>query len=156
MRGFKWVGVFDVSQTDGEELPTVGNRLTGEDREGVFARLVGVAHSIGFTVENARLPGTTNGDCSHLIRTIRVETDNPPTQRVKTLAHEIARHAACDVPRCGLAELQTESVAWVVCQSLGIDASDYSFGYVATWAGGGERAIAGITSSCDRIQTGRG
>jgi len=39
-----------------------------------------------------------------------------------------------------------------VCQALGLDMSDYSFGYVATWAGGGDQAIAGIKGSCDRIQ----
>jgi hypothetical protein len=30
--------------------------------------------------------------------------------------------------------------------------SDYSFGYVATWAGGGDQAISGIKASCERIQ----
>jgi hypothetical protein len=37
-------------------------------------------------------------------------------------------------------------------QVLGLDTSDYSFGYVATWAGGGDQAIAGTKGSCDRIQ----
>jgi hypothetical protein len=50
-----------------------------------------------------------------------------------------------------LAEL-AESTAYLVCQALGIDSSDYSFGYVATWAGGGDQAIAGIKASCERIQ----
>ena len=51
-----------------------------------------------------------------------------------------------------VAELEAESTAYVVCQSLGFDTSDYSFGYVATWAGGGDQAIAGIKASCERIQ----
>ncbi|MGH9918148.1 MAG: DUF3849 domain-containing protein, partial [Nitrososphaerales archaeon] len=51
-----------------------------------------------------------------------------------------------------LAELEAESTAYVVCQALGIDTSDYSFGYVATWAGGSDQAIAGIKGSCERIQ----
>jgi hypothetical protein len=37
-------------------------------------------------------------------------------------------------------------------QALGLDTSDYSFGYVAGWPGGGEQAIAGIKGSCERIQ----
>jgi antirestriction protein ArdC len=72
---------------------------------------------------------------------------------VKTLAHEIAHallHEQFDSR--ALAELEAESTAYVVCQALGIDSSDYSFGYVATWAGGGEQAIAGIKASCERIQ----
>lgn len=51
-----------------------------------------------------------------------------------------------------LAELEAESVAYIVCGSLGLDTSDYSFGYVAGWAGGGDEAIAAIKASCDRIQ----
>ena len=72
---------------------------------------------------------------------------------MKTLAHEIA-HALLHerYKDRALAELEAESTAYVVCQALGIDSSDYSFGYVATWAGGGEQAIAGIKASCERIQ----
>jgi antirestriction protein ArdC len=72
---------------------------------------------------------------------------------VKTLAHELAHallHEKFD--NRPLAELEAESTAFVVCQALGIDSSDYSFGYVANWAGGGDEAIAGIKASCDRIQ----
>jgi antirestriction protein ArdC len=72
---------------------------------------------------------------------------------VKALAHEIAHallHEQFDSR--ALAELEAESTAYVVCQSLGLDSSDYSFGYVATWAGGGEQAIVGIKASCERIQ----
>ena len=43
-------------------------------------------------------------------------------------------------------------MAYVVCQALGIDSGDYSFGYVAAWAGGGEEAIAGIKASGEHIQ----
>jgi O-methyltransferase involved in polyketide biosynthesis len=58
---------------------------------------------------------------------------------VKTLAHEIGHallHEQFD--NRVLAELEAESTAYVICQALGLDTSDYSFGYVAGWAGGGE------------------
>jgi hypothetical protein len=48
--------------------------------------------------------------------------------------------------------MEAESVAYVVCQALGIDSGDYSFGYVASWAGDDEQAIAGIKASGERIQ----
>ena len=153
IRGFKFVPVFDVAQTDGEELPTICNRLDGDDPAGHYTTLLGVARSVGFTVEDHEFNGTTNGDCTHSEHRIRVETRNTPAQRVKTLAHEIAHallHEQFDSR--ALAELEAESTAYVVCQALGIDSSDYSFGYVATWAGGGEQAIAGIKASCERIQ----
>jgi antirestriction protein ArdC len=153
VRGFKFVPVFDLAQTDGEELPSVCNRLEGGDPAGCYARLVSVAQSVGFAVMQYEFDGSTNGDCSHADHRIRIEIRNTPAQRVKTLAHEIA-HALLHerFEARALAELEAESTAYVVCQALGFDTGDYSFGYVATWAGGGEQAVAGIKASCDRIQ----
>jgi len=51
-----------------------------------------------------------------------------------------------------MAELGAETTAYVACSSPGLDASDYSFGYVANWAGGGNWVIAGIKASCEQIQ----
>lgn len=153
IRGFKFVSVFDIAQTDGEEPPTVCNRLDGDDPEGAYDILFEVARSIGFTVVQHEFEGTTNGDCSHCDHRIRVEGRNTPAQQVKTLAHEIA-HALLHehVDSRALAELEAESVAYVVCRGIGFDSCAYSFGYVTTWAGGGEQAIAGIKGSCERIQ----
>jgi antirestriction protein ArdC len=151
--GFKFVPVFDIDQTDGEELPSVCVRLDGDDPAGRLDQLREVARSIGFTVMDHEFSGGTNGDCSHELHRIRVETANSPAQRVKTLAHELA-HALLheQFGDRALAELEAESTAYVICQALGIDTSGYSFGYVATWAGGGDPAIASIKGSCDRIQ----
>ena len=130
---------------------TVCHTLAGDDPAGIFARLIEFATSIGFTVEDAELPGSVNGDCTHELHRIRVEISNSPAQRVKTLAHDHALlHEQFD--NRALAELEAESMAYVICQALGLDTSDYSFGYVAGWAGGGEQAIAGIKGSCERIQ----
>ncbi len=111
------------------------------------------AASLGFAVEDASLPPGVNGDCSHDLRRIRVEAANRPAQRVKTLAHEMA-HAVlhADFSDRPLAELEAESTAYVVCQAVGLETGDYSFGYVATWAGGGDAAVAGIRASGERIQ----
>lgn len=153
IRGFKSVPVFDIAQTDGEELPSICNRLEGDDPDGLYARLATVAQACGFRVEDHEFNGRANGDCCHADHRIRVETSNTPVQRVKTLVHELAHvllHASYDDR--ALAELEAESTAYVVCQALGIDSGDYSLGYVATWAGNGEQAIAGIKASCERIQ----
>jgi len=153
VRGFRRVPVFDVAQTDGEELPSAGTRLDGDDPLGVYAKLVTFAESIGFAVEDYRFPGATNGECSHGEHRIRVAVCNSPAQRVKTLAHELA-HAQLHqrFEHRALAELEAESTAYVVCRALGIDSSDYSFGYVAAWAGGDAEAVVGIKASCERIQ----
>ena len=49
-------------------------------------------------------------------------------------------------------ELEAESTAYVICAALGMDTSDYSFGYVAGWAGGAPEAVQGIKASTGRIQ----
>ncbi len=153
IRGFKYVPVFDISQTNGEDPPTVCTKLSGGDPDNRYDQLLTVAMSIDFTVEDHEFGDTTNGDCSPSHNRIRVGTRNAPAQRVKTLAHELAHALLHDrVEDRGLAELEAESTAYVVCQSLGMDTGDYSFGYVATWAGGGAQAIIGIKTSCDRIQ----
>jgi len=157
VRGFKFVPVFDIAQTDGEGLPSICNRLEGGDPKGRYAQLVTVAQSCGFSVEDHEFNGNASGDCCHADHRIRVETTNTPAHRVKTLAHELA-HALLheSYENRALAELEAESTAYVVCQGLGIDSGDYSFGYVATWAGDGDLAVAGIKASCERIQKSAG
>jgi hypothetical protein len=153
VHGFKYVPVFDISQTEGEAPPAVCSTLSGDDPACFYERFLAVAHSFGFRVEDHAFPDATNGDCSPSERRIRIEKSNPPAQRVKTLAHELA-HAVLHerVDDRALAELEAESTAYVVCRSIGMDTGGYSFGYVATWAGGGEQAIIRIKASCERIQ----
>ena len=157
IRGFKAVPVFDVSQTDGAELPEVCVRLDGEDEAGLFGRLHSVATSIGFIVEDADNLSGANGVCTHDDHRIQVLAGNSPAQRVKTLAHELG-HAILHAPGDGrpdsraVLELEAESVAFVVCAATGITSDDYSFGYVASWSGGGDEALAAIKASGARIQ----
>jgi antirestriction protein ArdC len=153
IRGFKYVPVFDIAQTEGPDLPTVCTKLSGEDPQNFYGRFVAVAASIGFRVEDHHFREATNGDCSPSEYRIRVEVRNSPAQRVKTLAHELA-HALLHhhVKDRALAELEAESTAYIVCRQVGLDTSDYSFGYLAVWAGNGAEAITGIKTSCDRIQ----
>ena len=157
LRGFKPVTVFDLSQTDGQDLPEVCIRLTGAEASGVYDELRTVAQSLGFTVEEEYLDGGINGDCNYIDKRIRIEARNDGLQQVKTLAHELG-HAILHEPGEGrpdsraLMELEAESVAYMVCQSLGIETSDYSFGYVATWVGGSDEARDAIKASGGRIQ----
>jgi antirestriction protein ArdC len=153
---FRIAHVFDVSQTEGQELPELPvSRLEGADPEDRYTQLRAVAHSLDFTVEEDHLAGEVNGDCNHALRRIRVEVANEPRQMVKTLAHELG-HAFLHADRAGLAreqaELEAESVAYIVCAGLDIDSSQYSFGYLAVWAGGGEQARRSIAESAERIQ----
>jgi hypothetical protein len=160
IRGFKLVPVFDISQTEGPDLPDIVSKLEGLAPEGVFAKLTEFAQGIGFRVERPQsLDSGANGDTSHSEGRIRVVSSNSEAQQAKTLAHEIGHallhdpgiEATKDLER-GLKELEAESAAYVICAALGMDTSDYSFGYVAGWAGGAPEATQGIKASTGRIQ----
>jgi antirestriction protein ArdC len=157
VRAFRAACVFDVSQTDGEELPEIAQRLTGSEPGGAFLSLKDVAARLGFQVELSDSLGEINGDCNHDKKRIRVNERIEARQAVKTLAHEIG-HALLHSPETrpadasrGLVELEAESVAYVVCSEIGLDSGQYSFGYVAGWAGGGDAASKMISSSAQRI-----
>jgi antirestriction protein ArdC len=157
LAGFRATAVFDIRQTEGDELSaTPVRKLAGGDPDALYVRLSGVADALGFSVEEDHLDAGRNGDCNHVTNRIRIEERNEPLHRVKTLAHELAHavlHPAgyLDTPRPE-AELEAESTAYVVCSALGLDAGEYSFGYVAAWIGGGDEAIAAIKASGHRIQ----
>lgn len=150
--GFRRVAVFDLSQTEGAELVTLCEPLEGGDDRGWFEVLVEAATALGFDVERSDLASGVFGDCTYATRRIRVASTASPAQAVKTLAHELA-HALLheNAGDRALAELEAESVAYVVCQHLGLDTKCYSFGYVTTWAGGTAVALRAIKGSCTRI-----
>ncbi len=156
--GFRVVRVFDISQTEGEELPQPTRTLTGDSPAVHLAQLAQRAQALDFSVNFTELWGSRNGDCSHALARIRVRQDLPPAHKLKTLAHEIA-HAVLHGPDFqgsrALAELEAESVAYLICHEFGVDSSGYSFGYLASWSGGGPEAARLIAATARRILRGR-
>lgn len=157
-KGFRSVGVFDISQTEGDELPEVASKLTGAAPEWSFFTLAQIAVDLGFrvSVETIEQPGV-NGYCDFTDRKIVVSDANEGAQQVKTLAHELT-HAILHDPESkdGLSravkELEAESGAYVICKALGLETSDYSFGYVAGWMKGDSTdAVKTIKQSQARI-----
>lgn len=142
---FKIVNVFDVSQTEGEPLPSLGvDKLDGtvEQFDAFMAALESVSPApIGY--EN--IPGRSHGYYHHVERRIAIQEGMPQLQTLKTGVHEVA-HAVLhawpedtnmppkDGPDKHTKEVQAESVAYVVCQHYGLETSDYSFAYVAGWS----------------------
>jgi hypothetical protein len=149
---FRAAYVFDIAQTDGEDLPEIAHRPGGDDPGNAFARLLPVAASLGFTVEHSDdFSDARNGDCDHRQWRIRIRDGLTSAQRVKTLAHELAHAILHGDGFDGTRELEAESVAYIVCGGLELDSSEYSFGYVASWAGGGPEAVKAISASGQRI-----
>lgn len=135
-RYYRPVFVFDVSQTEGEDLPSPNQRLTGDDA-GIWRILEGVARAESLTISGEELAGqAANGFYVRSERRIWVSPDLEPLQAAKTLAHELSHHFAHHQERAHSrdeAEMIAESSAFIVMSYLGKDAGEYSFGYLASW-----------------------
>ena len=148
--------VFDIEQTEGEDIPEVCTRLAGDDPHGAVAQLLAIAAERGYRVEDADLVGGANGECIPAQQLIRLQRRLAPLMRAKVLGHELA-HASMHpdgyaVTPCPVAELEAESVAFILMSTFAIDSADYSVGYVTTWSGGGDEARAALRTSAQRIQ----
>lgn len=134
---FKQVTVFDISQTEGKELPAqIVTELTGnvDEYENLFNRLVEYS---GLPVTFEKLPEGYKGSFYRGEQRIALAPGMSQSQTIKTLVHEIAHsklHNDGEERDRSAKEVEAESVAYVVCSHLGIDTSDYSFGYVAGWS----------------------
>lgn len=153
---FRAISVFDISQTEGEELPSICKMLKGSV-EG-FQNLVDKLESLSpVPVAYEPIYGGANGYYSHATNSIVVDAGLSEQHKVKTLIHEIAHSILHnkdngeekDADR-STKEVQAESVAYTVCNWLGLDTSDYSFGYVAGWSAG--RELKELTESMEVIR----
>ena len=160
---FKVVSVFDVSQTEGKELPDIAvDMLTGDVEcfKDVFAALEKTSPvPIGFE----KIEGNSHGYYHLEEKRIAIDDGMSELQTIKTAIHEIAHAKLHDIdpnapkeeqagrPDRRTREVQAESVAYAVCQHYGLDTSDYSFGYVAGWSSG--RELDELKSSLETIRS---
>jgi antirestriction protein ArdC len=134
---FRAVSVFDISQTDGEDLAQPPVTLLSGDDESLGQSLATIATAEGLTIDRAPGQGGAggaNGWYARSSRTIWVDPDLAPVMAGKTLCHELAHHFAEHIDSRQEHETIAESVAYIVLGHFGIDASDYSFGYLASWS----------------------
>ncbi len=135
---FKVVYVFDVSQTEGKELPEFEVPvLTGEANEELFGKVLALAKAEGLTVsfeprpyEDPSLKGQYFG------KSIWVRPEEPRAQQLKTLLHEVAHYYSESVFHISRRDAETiaESAAFAVGAHFGFDTGVRSFPYVALWA----------------------
>ena len=162
---YRVVTVFDVSQTEGKELPTLGIReLTGDVAQ--YARIIAAVTDLApvpVRYDVAILQGASKGCYSHLEQCIYIRPDMSQTQTLKTLIHETAHsmlHAATveNGEITGTVkkdrhtrEVEAESIAYVVCRHFGIDTAEYSFGYIAGWSK--DRELPELRSALECIRS---
>ena len=142
---FKLGNVFDVSQTEGKELPKAIHELTGDvkDYEDLYraTKAVSMDNQVSISFEEINRESTNGYYSPDENRIVISKGLKGQEQILKTIFHEMA-HA--DLHRGSNAqygddqyrkqELQAESVAYVVANHFGFDTSSYSSGYLAIWA----------------------
>ncbi len=152
LRGFRIAYVWDVAQTDGEPLADVRPELlVGDDTAQLWEGLAGQVIAAGYSLDRGDCSGA-NGVTDFLAHTVRVRADVDDLQAAKSLTHELA-HCLMHDPSQGpiarpRAEVEAESVAYVVCQAAGMATTSYSLPYLARWSGG-DPAL--ITATADRV-----
>lgn len=148
--GFYPVPVYDISDTEGDPLPsdTKVSLLEGDDVAGLLKLALAFIESKGFTWEFVpSIPGSdANGDMNPVSSHIRICTEGrDERQQAKTAIHEAAhmvlhsggkgtgKNGGVSLPR-EQKEVEAESVAFITSLYFGVDTGAYSFGYVAGWA----------------------
>lgn len=157
---FRIAHVFDLSQTEGRELPPVKPpALTGdvEDYAGIYDRLVAISP---LPVVQEDFQRSAYGYTSFTENKTAIKPGLSQVQTIKTLVHEIA-HTKRHQPGAFLEEqtpaekrqneIEAESIAYVVCQHFGIDTSDYSLAYIAQWSKDAELTV--LKASLDAIHS---
>ena len=145
--GFKLVPVFDVSQTQGKEIPQAVYELTDEgkifDYETLYRALKSVSDDNKVAMHFQEIDSGARGFYNRETNEIAIKRGMTKAQTIKTIIHEMAHselHNNKIVAEAGekltrsTKELQAESVAFVVSNHYGIDTSEYSFAYLANWA----------------------
>ena len=164
-RGFKLTTTFDVSQTEGADLPEYygEEELTGKvaDYQTILKAAIS-ASPVRVSFSND-IQGEAKGyfDPGHDCIVVRKEMSE--VQTLKTLLHEMT-HAALHsqnalaerkkktgkVPDRYQKETEAESTAYVICRHFGIDTSGYSFPYVASW--NKDKTLKDLKESLSMIQ----
>lgn len=153
---YKVVNVFDISQTEGQELPKLCKQLQGKvDRYADLKEAITRFSPVPIEKMSSNEKGF--GYYSNSTKSIGVKEGLSEIHTIKTSIHEISHSILHDIDN-GLVkdgdirthEVQAESIAYTVCQHYGINTADYSFNYVAAWSSGKE--LKELKESLDVIQ----
>ena len=158
---FKVVNVFDVSQTDGKPLPTIGvDELTGNvTNYEIFFEALERACPVPVGFE--QIPSGAKGYYHTVEQRIALQEGMSEVQTIKTMIHEMAHQKLHSIdpkdlppeePRLtrNAKEVEAEAIAYTVSQHYGIETSDYSFAYIAGWSKG--KDTPELKASLDRIR----
>lgn len=149
---FRTTTVFDISQTEGDELPSFRPIAVMKDIDGYQKLFTALAKLTSYDIVFAALDNDTcKGNCNFLTHTITIKEGMSESENLSTLIHEIAHSTLHEngYDSRNRAEVEAESVAFVVSTYLGLDTSSYSFPYIVGWE---EHDVDLLKQSLDTIK----
>jgi hypothetical protein len=134
--GFRAVYVFDISQTEGKELPTL-TEVQGDVRgyrERLFEFVQSQGVELNYSERIAPAKGLSHGGKITLLSGMQ------PAEEFSTLVHEIGHEMLHRGDRRTLTtkkvrETEAEAVAFVVCKAVGLQTGTSSADYIQLWHG---------------------
>lgn len=164
---FRVVSVFDVSQTEGEPLPTLASDLTGNVKQfDVF--MEAIKRTAPVPIEIMPLPKDTDGYYHTEENRIAIREGMSEVQTISAAIHEVAhsllhnREMAKELQsqqnetakpskpqNRNTEEVEAESISFAVCSYYGIQTAENSLGYIASWSKGKE--LAELRASLETI-----
>lgn len=150
---FKAISIFDISQTEGRPLPELAQELKGEIPDYMIL-MDSIKEVAPVPIKFESWDKAKKGHYNLVDKEIVIKSGMSDLQTVKTAIHETAHSILhkdqAHVKDSATMEVEAESVAFVVCQHLGLDTSDYSFGYLAGWSS--DKELPELKSSLQTIQ----
>lgn len=159
---FKQAFVFDISQTEGKDIPTLRAEELRFSIDNYADFMTAISSASPVPIAFSDIPSGAKGYFSLDEQCIVIQDNMAQAQTVKTLIHEISHSLLHDKDTMRIdcadpqkknrstKEVEAESVAYVVCQYFDIDTSDYSFGYIAGWSSG--KDLKELKESMNTIQ----
>jgi hypothetical protein len=145
--GFRAAYVFDVSQTDGEPLPEIGEALGDPGHYTKALKEYASAHGITVTSDKEL--------CCHGIShggAVEIREGLPPAEEFSTLVHELTHEilhfGETTKPPRRVRELEAEAVAFVVSEAIGLNSLQAATDYIHLYRGD----AATLWDSLERIQ----
>jgi len=151
--GYKSAAVFDISQTEGEPIPQLPSPKILKDDSQQIQQTIQALEQFAKQRDNpvSYKPLQANGVYTLKSKTITIKNSLPPLQTLKTLIHELAHaimHPDTNTEPSHTLELEAESCAFLVCDALGLDSSQYSFAYIAGWAEDPKELLPAAQRAC--------
>lgn len=156
---FKVVSVFDVSQTEGKPLPEISSDLSGSvEHYDIF--MEAIKRSSPVPIELKPIKSGADGYFSYDKQSITLREGMSETQTVCAAIHEVAHSKLHNYSRKAhetdvqakdrrTEEVEAESIAYAVCAYYGIETSENSFGYLASWSS--DKELKELKSSLETI-----